>query len=293
MRRFSMTRALSPSAWCGVALSLLSVGCGIETEPSSDAEISTTHAVVTIERSESADGQSSKAAALAGFLNVPALVDAHSVLSLVGLGLDLPEPGTCSLGGDTPTSAPLTETALVEFIDAGDVELEVAGARERLAPYAFPTVTDSISGVLYTSRGRASDPLPSGARYTLSAGGLGLLASHDAPKTLSGVTANGIPLAEVVNVNTTSPLDVTWDVGAAGDIVYVELTSSASPQRTLCSFQDDLGAGSVPTEAFAREEAGQVSVHRIRSHAFDVPVGESSRGQLRFDFALTAGVTFD
>lgn len=270
------------------------MACGIETDPPVDTEVKTTHAVVTIERSESADGTSSKAEALAGFLEVPALVDAHSVLQLVGLGLDLPEPGACTLGSAPTSAGPLTETARVEFVDAGAVELEVSGARERLAPYAFPTVTDSISGVLYTSRDRAADPLPSGSRYTLTADGDGLQirASHDAPRALSGVTVNGTPLAEVASVSTANPLDLTWDVDAPGDIVYVELTASAS-RRVICSFADELGAGSVPTEAFATQGTGRVSVHRLRTHEFDVLQGDSSRGLLRFDFAVAANVAFE
>ncbi|HEY6727746.1 MAG TPA: hypothetical protein VI197_27115, partial [Polyangiaceae bacterium] len=264
-------------AWCvGGSLGLFLMGCGIETDPPVDTEVRTTHAVVTIERSESADGSSSKAEALAGFLEVPALVDAHSVLQLVGLGLDLPEPGSCTLGAARATAGPLTETANVEFVDAGAVELEVSGARERLAPYAFPTVTDSISGVLYTSRDRAADPLPSGSRYTLTAAGsgLGLRVSHDAPHALSGVTVNGTPLAEVAGVGTSNPLDLTWDVDAPGDIVYVELTASSAQsaaqvpsasRRVICSFADELGAGSVPTEAFAAGGTGRVSVHRLRT----------------------------
>lgn len=279
----------------GGSLGLLVMGCSIETDPPADTEVRTTHAVVTIERSESADGTSSKAEALAGFLDVPALVDAHSVLGLVGLGLDLPEPGACTLGSEPVSAGPLTETARVEFVDAGAVELEVSGARERLAPYAFPTVTDSISGVLYTSRDRAADPLPSGNRYTLTANGLQVRASHDAPRALSGITINGTPLGEVTSVSTASPLDLTWDVDAPGDIVYVELTasgSSAPSHRAICSFADELGAGSVPTDAFAREGTGRVAVHRLRVHEFDVFDGQS-RGQLRFDFAVTTNVAFE
>jgi len=277
----------------GSLLALVSAACSVDTDPPADTELRTTHAVVTIERAESADGTSSKAEALAGFLNVPALVDAHSVLRLVGLGLDLPEPGTCTLGTASVSASPLSETALVEFVDAGAVELEVSGARERLAPYAFPTVTDSISGVLYTSRDRAADPLPSGSRYTLTASGLQIRASYDAPRALSSVTLNGTPFAEVANISTHSPLDLTWDVDAPGDIVYVELAASGSSTRTICSFVDELGAGTVPTEAFATEAAGRVAVHRLRGREFEVPTGESSRGQLRFDFAVAANVTFE
>jgi hypothetical protein len=272
---------------------LFSIGCGLETEASQSEEARTTHAVVVIERSENADGTSSRAEALAGFLNVPALADAQSVLGLVGLGLALPQAGTCAQGAEGTGTGPLTETALVEFLDAGDVILDVAGARERLAPYAFPTVTDSISGVLYTSRDRTADPLPSASRYTLTAAGLGLRATEDAPRALSGITANGTPLAELRSVATSSPLDLTWDVEGPSDLVYAELVSSNGAQTTVCTFGDELGAGSVPTDGFAAGDSAQLAVHRLRTHDFEVSQSEPMHGQLRFDFAQTAGVVFE
>lgn len=276
-----------------VVVALASVACGLETEPPVEEQVGSTHAVVSIERSETADQQSSRAEALAGFLNVPPLVDAESAMSLVGLGLDLPELGSCLLGPEAPRAVPLTETARVEFVDAGDVTLEVNGARERLAPFAFPTVTDSISGVLYTTRDRAADPLPSASRYTVTAGGLDLRAAHDAPRQLDGVTASGVPLAELTSVAVETPLDLTWGVEAPGDIVYIELVSSRTSSRAVCAFADELGAGSVPTETFQSGDNGHVVVHRLRTHAFEVQGQSLTRGELRFDFALTTSVSFD
>ena len=277
------------TAW---VLGLLSTACGLETEAPEENESGSTHAIISIERSEAADGLSSRAEALAGFLNVPPLVDAESVMSLIGLGLNLPEVGSCLVGSQAPGAGPLTETALVEFLEAGDVILEVAGSRERLAPYAFPTVTDAMSGVLYTSRDRAADPLPTASRYTVSADGLGVRVAHDAPHALEGVTASGLPLAEVSQVRIDGPLDLTWSVGFAGDIVYAELVSTRRAQRSVCAFADELGAGSLPTESFTPGESGRLLVHRLRTHAFEVVDGLAAKGQLRFDFALAASITF-
>ena len=282
-----------PLAWAclPVLASALALGCGIQTDPPTEEEVGSTHALVSVERSETADGVSSRAEALAGFLNVPELVDADSVMNLVGLGLELPEAGTCVVGSELSPAGPLTETARVEFLEAGDVSLEVAGAHERLAPYNFPTVTDSISGVLYTTRDRAADPLPSSSRYTVTADGLGIQVSQDAPRTLEGVTLSGVPLFEAGSINTATPLDLTWNVGAAGDLVYVELMGSKTSNRSICSFADELGAGSVPTEGFEAGEVGRVLVHRLRTHSFRV-LEQPAHGQLRFDFAMTRSVTF-
>lgn len=273
-------------------LVVLAGGCALDPEPAGEDETGSTHAVISISRSETADGENSRAEALAGFLNVPPLVDAAAAMQLVGLGLDLPDLGSCLVGESNPVG-PLTETALVEFVEAGDVTLDVAGAREQLAPFAFPTVTDSISGVLYTSRDRAADPLPSDSRYTVSADGLGLVVARDAPKALEGVTLSGLPLAEVEAVKTGTPLDLTWSVASAGDVVYVELSGGATGSRTICSFADDVGAGSVPTDGFTSGSIGQVAVHRLRMHSFEVLEADSNRGQLRFDFALTANIAFE
>jgi hypothetical protein len=276
----------------GLVVGLSATACGLETEAPEENESGSTHAVISIERSETADGLSSRGEALAGFLNVPSLVDADSVMSLVGLGLNLPEVGSCLVGNAAPGTGPLTETASVEFLEAGDVILEVAGSRERLAPYAFPTVTDSISGVLYTSRDRAADPLPTASRYTVSADGLGVRVAHDAPQALEGVTASGLPLTEVGQVRIDGPLDLTWSVGAAGDVVYAELVSTRRANRSVCAFPDELGAGSVPTESFAPGDTGHLLIHRLRTHTFEVVEGLTAKGQLRFDFALAASITF-
>ncbi len=272
---------------------LASAACGLETEAPSEDEAGSTQALISIERNETADGVSSRAEALAGFLNVPPLVDSKSVLNLVGLGLDLPDRGSCVLHAEEAASGPLTETALVEFLDAGDVTLEVAGARERLAPYAFPTVTDSISGILYTTRDRAAGPLPSASRYTVTADGLGVRVSDDAPHVLEGVTVNGIPLAEASLVSVDNPLDLTWSIDAPGDTVYVELVSSNHSGRTLCTFADQLGAGSVPTDSFTTGDDAHVVVHRLRTRDFEMAPGEPNRAQLRFDFALNTSLRFE
>jgi hypothetical protein len=214
-------------------------------------------------------------------------------MNLVGLGLNLPEVGACTDGDSAQAAVPLSETARVEFVDAGEVSLQVGGSRNRLVPYNFPTVTDSISGVLYTSRDRQADLLLADTDYQVSADGFSLTATDRAPAALDGVTASGVPLTEVTSLSTRQPLDLTWNVGASDDIVYVEVTNLDNSLRTVCSFADDVGAGTVPLAAFAPGQQGRVALHRVRLYGFGFAGQGASQGELRFDFALSASVQFD
>lgn len=270
----------------------LALGCSIEATAPVDEEDGTTHAVIRIERAESTDGSTARAEALAGFVRVPPLVDPVNAMTLVGLGLNLPEVGECNVGSSGAAAVPLSETARVEFLPAGDVTLEVGDSKDKLAPNAFPTVTDSISGVLYTSRNREAALLPAGVLYTVSADELPVTASERAPAALEGVTAGGVPLAEVSRLNHDAPLDLTWNVGAPDDFVYVELGTGDASRRTVCTFADDVGAGTVPLADFQPGEAGRVALHRLRSHDFEFVSDRKNRGELRFDFALSASVQF-
>ena len=295
MRVTSLNPALRlrlPRILAAVGVSATALGCSIEATAPVDEEGGATHAVFRIERAESTDGTPARAEALAGFMHVPPLVDPVNAMNLVGLGLNLPEVGECNVGAPVTASVPLSETARVEFLPAGNVTLEVGAGRDKLAPNAFPTVTDSISGVLYTSRNRQAELLPPGVLYTVSADGLPVAASERAPAVLEGVTAGGLPLAEVSRLDRSAPLDLTWSVGAPEDIVYVEVTSAAAAHRTLCSFADDVGAGTVPLADFEVGETGRVVLHRIRSHSFEFVSDRRNHGELRFDFALSTSVRF-
>jgi hypothetical protein len=282
--RFPVLSVLSAAA--------VTLGCSIEATAPVDEEDGSTHAVVRIERSESADGTPARAEALAGFVHVPPLVDPVNAMSLVGLGLSLPDVGECSVGSPDATSVPLSETARVEFLPAGDVTLEIGTTRDKLAPNAFPTVTDSISGVLYTSRNRDASLLPTGVLYTVTADELPIAASERAPEALDAVTAGGVPLPEVTRLKHDAPLDLTWSVGAPNDLVYVAVTTGDTARRTICSFADDVGAGTVPLTEIQPGEVGRVVMHRLRSRDFEFVSDRKNHGELRFDFALTSAVQF-
>ena len=259
-----------------------------------DAETGSTHAFVSIERRVRIDGtEHLSTGAVAGFVRAPAALDARSVAGLIGLGLDLPEPGQCAQRGTGRRSEMvLSSIGLVELLDAGDVTIEAEGEPTLLAPRAFPTVTDSISGVLYTSRDR-SEPLPAMAPYRLKTSGgsnlPALRAEAFAPGALEQVTVGGLPLEELTEIDVRQPMDLTWAVGEPGDLVYVELAVAGQP-TTICSFRDDAGAGTVSGSLAPAGASGRVGVHRLRSLPFTAE--EVDRAELRFDFELSAQVDF-
>jgi hypothetical protein len=273
------------------------VACSATADPyTADADSGSTHALISVERSTTlGELEAPRAAALAGFVRVPPIVDPKSVMNLVGLGLELPAAGQCARAARTPdATTPLAPLGRVEFLEAGDVTLNAGGAATVLAPRAFPTVTDLVSGVVYTTRDRSAERLPAGERYALRTEGAlaipPLAISERAPAALEGVTIGGLPLAEVSSIVTARPIDLTWNVGEAGDVVYVELTSGDGAVSTLCAFRDDAGAGTVPPGAHDTFGAGSLELHRARSREF---VGAGiNRGELRFDFELVARVTF-
>jgi hypothetical protein len=255
--------------------------------------VGSTHALVSIERSQ--NGDTERARALAGFARMPATVDSSAVLSLVGWSLDLPAPGQCAgRTGLRDPNTPLSPIDHVEFLDAGEVTLHTAGVGTTLAPHAFPTVTDWISGVVYTTRDRSAAALPAGTRYWVRAsGGLGLsglAVTTDAPATLEGLTVGGKALSALDEIPVTLPLEITWKAGTPGDWLVVGATDLDATSGIWCTYRDEEGNATIPSNTITIRGRGKLSVRRVRSY----PLGGSglSRGELRFDFETTVATTF-
>jgi hypothetical protein len=281
-----------------LACSALAVAAGCSVTPadySSDADTGSTHGLITIERSQVENSSElPRATAFAGFVRTPPEVDANAMMRVAGFGLDLPAVGLCAEPNrERDSSVPLSPLSRVEFLDAGDVVLRTANTSAALATRAFPAVTDLIAGVVYTTRDRTADPLPAGAAYSLSTTGGVLSAINvnaNAPALLSGVIVGSSPLAELGTVAAHAPVNLTWNRGLAGDLVYVELATQDGSATTRCTFRDDAGTGSVPSGAFAGVGAGELSLHRVHSETFTS--GSVDAGEVRFDFEQSANVEF-
>jgi len=289
-------KTLAPSV-AAIAGSLGVLACSGDPDPyTADADSGSTHALISVERSTPVGTlEPAHATALAGFVRVPPIVDAKSVMSLVGLGLDLPAAGQCTRAARTPeTSTPLAPLGRVEFLEAGDVTLSAGGSATVLAPRAFPTVTDLVSGVVYTTRDRSAEPLPAGVLYALRTQGAiavpPLAVGQRAPASLEGATIGGLPLGEVSSIATSRPIDLTWNVGEPGDLVYVELSGSDGLTNTVCAFRDEAGAGSIPAGLHNAVGTGTLELHRTRSREF--ASAGINHGELRFDFELVTQVTY-
>jgi len=171
--------------------------------------------------------------------------------------------------------------------------LRTSSTSAALATRAFPAVTDLIAGVVYTTRDRTAEPLPAATTYSLSTTGGALRPFNvnvSAPPLLSGVVVNSTPLAELGAVATRSPLLLSWNRGAAADLVYVEFATHDGSATTRCTFRDDAGAGSLRASTFLAIGAGELSLHRVHSETFTS--GGVDAGEVRFDFEQSAHVEF-
>lgn len=277
-------------------LLLLAAACA-PVEGSNEPVATTTHALLRVDRSAHVGAENeATGVAFAGVVRVPELADPELLLRLSGKGPTLPAPGQCAVTSHERDALPAGELGHAEFLAAGEVVLGTAEARTLLAPRAFPILTaEPLSGVVYTSRDRASDPLPGGAAYLLTTSGSdqipGIELRVQAPDELRDIVVGGVAFGSLPGVDGSAALPVSWRAGDARDLVYVEVTGSAgSGSLGLCAFRDADGRGSLPRGLFGAIGAGSLTFHRLREVAADVPSLDGA--EVRFDFALTADVSF-
>jgi hypothetical protein len=282
--RFSL-----PSAFALTIASLGAFACAVEsTDYTTDAESGSTHALIEVERS-AVLGETGSARAVAGFARLPAVMDSDSALRLVGLGLELPQVNQCApRGRDLADEEQVAANGSFEFLPAGDITIEADTARTALAPRALATF-----GVLYTTRDQDA-PLPTAADYSVRVSGSTLISplevAAEAPADVESVTVGGVPLTDVERVVAGQPVDITWGVGEAGDLVYVELSTPGGVTPVGCTFRDEHGNGTIPAGFFAGRGDGRLTLRRIRTHEFSgVAI---ARGELRFEFEIAHSVEF-
>ncbi len=197
-----------------------------------------------------------------------------------------------------------------------------------LAPYAFPSISGFASGVVYTSRDRSAEALPSGVPYRVAVAGSpdlpGFTIEGTAPSQLRDVTLGGEPLSQVERISASAPLDVTWLVDRStsttdpspgdrhsggdvlGDIVVVDLANGDDGSVFVrCTFADEIGAGTIPAEWLdGHSGRGRVQLHRRRvlsgtlaspaadGSPFSEPTLDSARIRLSFDLETSVSVHF-
>ena len=92
------------------------------------------------------------------------------------------------------------------------------------------------------------------------------------------------------------PLDTTWAVVTAGDIIVVELSNGADSTRVVrCAFSDEVGVGSIPVEWLGNlSGSGHITLHRYRAQETlrSVPELPPSLIRVSFDFEASRAVDF-
>lgn len=272
---------------------LLLAGACNGVEGSSEPAPTATHALLRVERSAHAGAeQQSSGLAFAGVVRVPSEADPGPLLRLSGKAVTLPAIGQCLAPNHERDAVPPSDLARAEFLNAGDVSLGTLEAQTLLAPRNFPL---NVSGVVYTSRDRASEPLPSAAPYLLKTTGSEQLAPLElrvqAPDELRDVTIDGAAFETLAGVDAAREVWVNWRAGDARDIVYVEIAGALETGTLgVCAFRDSEGRGALPRGLFGANGAGSLAFHRLRDVTADVPTLDGA--EVRFDFALTADVSF-
>lgn len=277
-------------------LGLLLLAGACEPTGSTEPVATATHALLRVDRSARVGAETeATGVAFAGIVRVPELADPELLLRLSGKGPTLPAPGQCMSASHERDVMPAGDLGRAEFLDAGDVLLGTTAVQTLLAPRAFPLLpAEPLSGVVYTSRDRASAPLPGGASYLLKTTGSdqlpGLELRVQAPEELRDVTVAGAPFDRLPNLDGSTELGITWRAGDARDLVYVEVSGATAGSLGLCAFHDADGRGVLPQGLFGATGQGSLAFHRLREVAADVPALDGA--EVRFDFALTAETAF-
>jgi hypothetical protein len=249
-----------------------------------------THAVVELQRSKSTNtALTDQANVLVSVLRVPATLDSRHVVRLVGLSSSSPEPGQCEridyTRAATEATVPLQR---IEMLDVGDVSLVAGGRRSPLVRQAFPTVTDFIAGVVYTTRDLSSGPLPPSSSYSIVARGAGKIPPFRmdvaAPEEITNVKLEGVDLAEVTRLVRGNGVELTWAPGSSGDTFLVEIKSPDRPGDVNCAFNDSAGSGRLPADVLISNGIVRLELHRLRTTTSTTKALDHS--QVEFDYSL-------
>jgi len=276
-------------------LLLLANACGLSPDQTSPEEplATTTHALLRVERSAIVGAEDEATGnAFAGVVRVLETSDPEPLLRS-GNGLALPPLGQCVVANRDRALA-TSDVGHAEFLALGEVHLAASDSETLLAPHAFPSPQADVSGVVYTSRDQASEPLPGAAGYVLKTTGSEQLPALElrvqAPELLTNVTLGGLALEQLDALSTATDVDVAWRAGDGRDLMYVEITGADVGALGACAFRDSDGHGKLPQGLFGAAGAGSLSFHRLREVAADVRALDAA--EVRFDFKLTTALTF-
>jgi hypothetical protein len=224
-----------------------------------------------------------------GLLKVPLNVNSGRLWRLMGLGSALPEAGHCEVvdGSSQPTGA-LSTLERVELLDVGDLTVIAKGKNQRLSRQAFPTVTDFMSGVIYTTRDNPSDFSIDSSLVLRGRGSTQLPAFNLTANSVEPprhITLDHIPIDEVTRQSVISSFELRWDKGQKTDYIWLELAATNGRKSLSCVFVDSDGYGVVPGMQLNLTGDGRLVVHRISVQ--EASISGVDRTEVRFDVRVT------
>lgn len=257
-------------------------------------EPSRTHLVATVEQQTSV-GQTApdELSVFLSVLKIPQSINSDRVLRLMSLRSDLPAVGNCEVIDLANRASPsLSRVERIEFVDIGDVTIASGKRSLRLARQAFPTVTDFISGVVYTSRDKHADLLPLDGRLTISARGASKLKPfsaevRDVPR-LERVQIDGTPLGQVVRISVDNAFELQWNKGAPGDVIWLEYAANSGRKVVSCAFDDSLGSARVPGALSTELGEARLTLHRLHRDSVSLPGFDQA--DIQFDTRVAQAV---
>jgi hypothetical protein len=276
-------------------LTMHGLGCsGSSPDSQPPQELTRTHAVLAIDQQLSTlTDRDGDMAIMVGVLRVPFTVNSNRLLQLMGLGTELPSFNSCELSDSVHQSSPaLSGFDRVELLDVGDISVEGDPRERKLTRQAFPTVSDFISGVLYTTRDRVTE-FAATKQVTLRARGGASIPSFaamvDVVSPPQELTIDNTPVGETLRLSTYVNAEIRWTKGRPGDIVWIELGTNHGKRSMSCAFDDAAGIGTLPSLLAGETGEGKLTFHRISAKPL-VAAG-LDKAEVRFDVRIAQPVT--
>ena len=225
--------------------------------------------VVRIDRDSEAELSGARAVLGAAFAQYRGL-DGRDVLAL--LGSHSAEIETCRVQG-MEEGAFATPDAEVELIDAGELEVRVAGTRTELFARTFPDLAGMVGGVFYAEDATLAPARADVDEYVVAASGRELPSFEVvavAPPGLTEVLVDGAAAEDGVSIERGFDVTFEWDAGDPRDRVEIEI--AAAGQVVECAARDD-GSFRLDGQTLAwlgADEEARVVVSRVRTQPFDV-----------------------
>ena len=200
-------------------------------------------------------------------------IEGDEVLRLLGVGRGAPSLDGCALVGQDPDALP-EPSAAVDLLDAGHIDVSVAGSEAQLTARTFPELGSLVAGTFYAEDAELAVATADVDEYRFVSSGSADLPAFDvslvAPPALADLTVAGTPAADEPVLARGEPVVVAWESNDPRDRVDIRLASGA--QVLECVARDD-GLFRLP-EALVSEldadEDARLVIRRVRTTRFDV-----------------------